>query len=689
MLGGFNAVMFRYPRSVGVILLTWIWWAAHQVEARVVRVEVMAREPVLAGKRFGLAGSYEKISGKVHFAVNPANGANRIIADIDLAPRNPGQEVEFSSDFFLLKPKDIAVGNKSVLYEVSNRGGKGMLSFFNFAAGAFDPKDEPHFGDGFLLEEGYTLLWLGWQFDPPQREGLMRLFAPIASDGGKRIYGLVRSDFVVSKREAFHSLADRAHIPYPVADPGAAGTQMTVRDAVDAPRQLIDRAKWKFARVENGSVVSDPGHVYLEGGFEPHRIYEVVYTSENPPLVGLGPAAVRDMISHLKYETSQALSISKGNLERAIGFGISQSGRFLRTFLYYGFNEDENGRKVFDGILSHVAGGGRGSFNHRFAQPSRDAHPFMNFLYPTDIFPFTDLEQTDPETGLTDGLLRRVKPEFRPRIFYSNSSYEYWGRAASLIHTTVDGQRDAPIPEHARIYLFAGSQHGPAGFPPSRTIGQQLSNPLDFRWSMRALLTAMNRWVSDGTEPPASRYPRIDAGTLVTPEELKFPELPGVKFSARLHKAYRVDYGPEFRTRGLVTIEPPVVGSAFPMRVPAVDQDGNEIAGIRMPELAVPLATYTGWNLFNAESGPTHEISSMAGSYIPIARSKKERMEQNDPRRSIEERYRDKEQYLGLMSRAALELMDQRYLLPRDLGEILRRGERHWDFRIKGSHADR
>ena len=651
--------------------------------ARVVRVEVERRLDVLDGKAFGLVGSYEKISGKVFFAVDPANSANRIITDIDLAPRNEAGEVEFSSDLYLLKPKDAERGNGAVLYEVSNRGGKGMLSFFNFARGGYEPEKEEHFGDGFLLREGYTLLWLGWQFDPPKEEGRMRLYPPVATKGGKPIRGVVRSDFVVKDGVNSHLLSDRNHIPYEVADPDAPETVMTVRDAVESPRTTIPRSWWGFARMENGKTSADKGRVYLEGGFEPGKIYEVVYVSENPPLVGLGPTAIRDMVSHLKYEGSKDLAIPAGAIDRGLGFGISQSGRFLRTFLYYGFNEDEKHRKVFDGLISHVAGGGRGSFNHRFAQPSRDAHPFMNFLYPTDIFPFTDVEQTDPETGLSDGILsHHLDRKFWPKIFYTNSSYEYWGRAASLIHTTLDGKADVTLFDNVRVFMFSGTQHGPTGFPPTVSIGQQKSNPMNFKWSMRALLQAMDRWAGGGPPAPPSRYPRRADKTLVRPEDLMFPKLPGVGFSTRVHKAYRADYGPKFYSEGIVTQEPPKVGSAFPILVSAVDRDGNEISGIQMPEQRVPLATYTGWNLFNKKSGPTHEISSMAGSYIPFARTKAEREAAGDPRPAIGERYQSREQYLGLLADAAIELIEGGYLLGGDLPEILKNAARHWDYRM-------
>ena len=655
-------------------------------QARVVSVEVTAREPVLAGKSFGLAGSYERLTGTVRFAVDPANRANRIITDIDLAPKNASGEVEFSSEFFLLRPVDVSRGNGALLYEVSNRGRKGALSFFNFAAGSLDPRQERHFGDAFLLEQGFSVLWLGWQFDPPRTPGLIRLTTPVATRDGAPVTGIVRSDFVVKDRVYANSLADRNHIPYPVADPESPENRMTVRDRVEAERVEIPRDQWRFARMAEGKPVPDSGSVYLEGGFEPGRIYEVVYVSKDPPLVGLGPAAVRDMVSHIKYEGDPALGVDSDGIDRTIAFGISQSGRFLRTFMYYGFNEDEQARPAFDGIMSHVAGGGRGSFNHRFAQPSRDAHPFLNFLYPTDIFPFTDVAQKDPETGRDDGILAHgLKPEFWPKVFYTNSSYEYWGRAASLIHTDIAATRDIELLDNVRVFLFSATQHGPAGFPPSVSIGQQPANPLDFRWTMRALLLAMSDWTRGKGEPPASRYPLLADRTLVRAEDLRFPAIPGVATSTRVHKAYRADYGSRFVSEGIVDQEPPKIGSAFPVLVPAVDPDGNDVAGVRMPELQVPLATYTGWNLFNAKSGPVDEISSMVGSYIPFARTRGERLAAQDPRPSIEERYASREEYLGRVAEAGMGLIDSGLLLEHDLGRVIAAAARHWDHLVGGS----
>jgi hypothetical protein len=651
------------------ILLAFVASAA-PASGEVVRIEVQSRNDLVGGQPFGAAGPYEKLAGRVYFAVDPSLPANRIVTDLDKAPRNSAGKVEFSSDFFMIKPKNIARGNGAVLYEVSNRGGKGMLGFFNHATGSADPSTPAEMGDGFLMRQGFTLLWLGWQFDVP---GGLRVYAPIASDNGRAIRGLVRSDFVVTEKESDHSLADRNHTAYAVLDPASPDNVLTVRDSVDGPRRTVPRGQWSFT--------PDRTRVALPAKFEPGKIYEVVYTAENPPVVGTGPAAIRDFIAMLKYRSSDELAIPAGAIRRATAFGISQSGRFLRTYLYYGFNRSEDNRKVFDGVIAQVAGAGRGSFNHRFAQPSRDGHPFINFFYPTDIFPFTDVAQKDPVTGVTDGLLTHAgAPDLLPKIFYTNSEYEYWGRAASLIHTTLDGTADAPMMDNVRIYLLSAGQHGPAAFPPAQTIGQQRNNPLDYRWAMKALLVAMDRWTADGTAPPASRYPRIADGTLVPAAQLHFPKVPNVATTTAVHLAYRADYGPTFATEGVVTIEPPRIGPAFPILVPQVDADGNGIAGVRMPELSVPLATYTGWNLFNDRSGPTDVLSSMQGSYVPLPRTAADRKRANDPRPAIDERYRDKDQYIGLVSKSALALIDQGFLLPEDLAAVLKNAARHWDY---------
>jgi hypothetical protein len=635
--------MFR-RLGLGLLLSSFAFGAVYEIH-------VVDRTDVLDGRKLGPAGPYERIIAKAFFRVDPKLPANRIISDIDLAPRDEEGLVEFSADLYVLRPRDPAKGNGTALFEVSNRGRKGMLNMFNRAPSSLDPRSEAEFGDEFLLERGFTLVWLGWQFDVPRQPGLMRLYAPVAHKDGQPITGLVRANFVPDEKILSHSLADRNHIAYPVLDPNDPTIQLTVRERSDGAPRVIPRSQWQFAREENGKPVADNTHVFMAAGFQPGKIYEVVYKAKDPVLVGLGPAAVRDLISFLKYRTQVSgatlLADERRFIKRAIGFGTSQSGRFLRTFLYYGFNQDEQKRRVFDGVWAHVAGGGRGSFNHRFAQPSRDGHPHMNFFYPTDIFPFTDLDETDPKTGLTDGILARAQKDgVTPKIFYTNGSYEYWGRAASLIHATLDGKQDAPLAKDTRIYFLTGTQHGPGSFPPRRRGTQNLSNPNDYRWAMRALMVAMNDWLTSGKEPPPSQYPQVGKDQLVPLGAVRFPKIPGIEVPTHIQKAYRVDYGPEFRTKGIISYEPPKIGEPFVTVLPQVDADGNEISGVRLPIVQVPLGTFTGWNLRDPKLGAPHELYSMVGSYIPFARTKAEREKKGDPRPSVEERYQSREEYM-------------------------------------------
>jgi Alpha/beta hydrolase domain len=644
---------------------------------KVTRFEITARADVAAGKAFGAAGPYEKIVGKLYFEVDPTAARNRQIVDLDKAPRNARGAVEFTADVFILKPKDMRQANGAALVEIPNRGGKAMLRFFNRARSSPDPTSEAEMGDGFLLRRGFALVWVGWQFDVPDEPTAMRLIAPVATDNGRPITGLVRADLVFSTKVYDASLGHRGQKPYPAIDLNDARYALTVRDAISGERRAIPRNEWQFARRVDGKAVSDPNYIYLKSGFEPGRIYEIVYRAENPVVVGLGLAAVRDAISFFKYDKNEALTVA-----RAVGFGISQSGRFLRHFLYEGFNADERDRQVFDAIDAHVAGGGRGSFNHRFAEPSRDASQFSTFFYPTDIFPFTDLEQHDPMTGERDGLLTHVKAQPLPKIFYTFSSYEYRGRAASLIHTTLDG-KDARMADNVRIYFFAGGQHGPAPFPPPLSGTQNRTSPNDYTWAMRALIVALDGWAAADTPPPPSRYPHLGDGTLVRPEALAFPKIPGVNFTRAIHEAYRVDYGPQFKTNGVVTREPPRVGRAFVMYVPQVDHDGIDLGGIRMPEVAAPLATYTGWNPRDPKTGAADQLVDFAGSFIPFARTRAERERTNDPRRSIAERYGDRKHYLEQVEQAAAELIKGGYLLADDLPALVNRAAQYWEELMK------
>jgi hypothetical protein len=364
------------------------------------RVELRERSDVLSGKPFGSAGPYERIEATAYFAVDPDLAANRIVTDIALAPRNAHGQVEFSADLCVLKPRDPARGNGTALFDVCNRGVKLAVWMLNRGDFSLDPRTAGELGDGFLLEQGFTVVWLGWQPDVPRAPGRLRMEAPVATEGGRKIRGLVRSEFKPDRKVFSFSLGDQDQIPYKVADPNDPAMQLTVRDSGDGPRRVIPRGQWQFAREEKGSAVADAGSVFVTAGLEPGKIYELVYTAEDPLVVGLGPAGVRDVISFLKFggpsDGVTLLGDQHNHLKRAICYGASQSGRFVRAFLYHGFNQDEQNRRVFDGMWAHIAGAGVGSFNHRFAQPSRGADPHVNFFYPTFLAPFTDGEQTVP-----------------------------------------------------------------------------------------------------------------------------------------------------------------------------------------------------------------------------------------------------------------------------------------------------
>src|SRR5258706_8181483 len=538
-------------------------------EARVVRLRIERREVVLNGRAFGAAGPYEKLVGKVDFGVDPNLPRNEIIVDVKLAPRNARGEVEASADFYMLKPVDPRRGNGRLFYEVGTRGGKGMLPTFQKATGSPDPTSEAEFGDGALMRQGFTLLWMGWQWDVPVRPGTMRMEMPIATENGKRITGIVRGNFILNERAQAAPLADRTHQAYTVLDSSAAENVMTVRDDPTAKGQVVPRARWRF---------TDGHTVALDGGFEPGRIYDVVYRTADPRVLGCGLAGTRDLISFFKYDASPD-NPSPG-LKFATGWGVSQSGRFIRHFLYQGFNADEQGRKVFDGVFDQVGGAGRGSFNHRFGQASRDALQFFNILFPVDLFPFTDGPSTDPETGITDALLANAeRTNTVPKVFHLLTNSEYFNRAGSLVHTDPAGTKDVDLPKTTRVYMIASAPHGPGPFPPASNIGggmigRAALNPLDYRPAVRALFRALDRWIEDDAAPPPSAYPTLTDGTLASPARAGWPAIPGYQLPQEPLRAFHLNFGADW-DKGIVSVEPPEVGKAFVVGVPAVDADGN------------------------------------------------------------------------------------------------------------------
>jgi len=623
-------------------------------------IHVLERTDIANGKSFAKAGPYEKIVAKAFFEVDPRLPANRIITDIRYAPTNDRGMVEFSADVVVIKPREPANGNGSILYEVSNRGGRGLAGLFSYATQG----DEV--GDGLLFNQGFTLAWVGWQFDVPQRAGVVRVDVPVA----RGIKGLVRAQEAILEKVATISVADRNHIPYPAIDPNSADNVMTVREYGAGPRKTVPRSQWRF---------TDPVTVTLDGGFLPGKIYEVVYTAQDPGVAGLGLAAIRDFIGFLKYGgggPTTILSDQRRYLKRAIAFGSSQSGRLLRTYLHQGFNADEQGRKVFDGMMPHIAGGSRGSFVHRFAQPSR-----LGSLMHGDLFPFHDLPQTDPVTGLNDGILRVANgTNTTPKIFYTNTANEYWRSSSSLTHTSPDGATDAALAPGTRIYFLTGSQHGSGGWPPAKNPANLYStNTLDYRPLMRALLIAMNEWVTSGKEPPPSQYPTNAARQLVAPNKIAFPAIPQFRKPAHVWQAHSLDYGPDYHLLGIITKEPPVTARTYGARLPQIDADGNETSGIRSPGHAVPLGTHMGWNTAAAPPSPETEIAGLVGSYIAFPKTAADRQRTGDSRRSIEERYKSRADYLAQIDAAANKLIADRYLLSDDLPRIQKRAAAEWD----------
>ena len=548
--------MFLRIRSLCTALLVSVVLAP-TVSADVSSVQILERTLLENGRQFGDTGAYEEIIGKITFAIDPTESLNQVITNLDRAPRNNQGLVEATADLVILSPADPQDGNGVALVDISNRGRRTALAFNRGGTGPY--------GDGFLMSQGYTIIWIGWEFDVEATQGAIRIEVP----------------------------------------------------SVD--------------------------------GF---------------PVGGLGFAAVRDTASWIKYEPQAVVTA-----DHVLSFGSSQSGRFLRTFLYLGFNTDKSGRQVFDGMIPHIAGASRINLN----RPG--ASPISLGMFDATSFPFADAALRDPVTSVLDGTLGNDRSRVnQPLIFYTNSGVEYWGggRVAALIHTTPDGTEDLTLPDNIRSYFFAGTQHGPGPFPPSTTgNGQEIRNPTDYWWNMRALLLALTDWVVDRVEPPTSQYPSFAQGNLVTPAEVNFPTLPNARLPHDLTAGTRVENhwlnGKDDK------------GVSLPMFVPQVDDDGNETSGIRHPEVSVPLATYTGWNYFNPDHGDPDTLVPLAGSYIPFSSTRTQREVRQDPRPAIEERYASRQDFLTQIEDAGRRLVKERYLLEADLPPILTRAADHWD----------
>lgn len=623
-----NRCGFSYSMHCWGLITCMVVLLPAPLRAEVVRVEVTERSDV---PRWG----YEQITGRLHYEVDPKLPGNAVIADVELAPRNADGKVSFSSDFRIWKPKDSTRANGAAWVEVPNRGGRASLN-------------------DWMATRGFTLVNVGWEFDVPAESNKLRIEVPRATNpDGSPIRGLVSVNFTPDRRTPEFTLTTLA--VYPVVDPEGKHNRLVMRTQAPFPAgQDIPRSQWSLQGAQ----------VRLDGGFEPGKSYDFMYQSEGPPVAGLGYAAMRDAVAWLKNDPASPAAV-----QHVYAFGSSQCGRFLRDFVYLGFNTDEQDRQVFDGVMSHVAGAGRLVLNQRWSVPRALAG------YETTSYPFADSAQADPVSGHTEGILENSRVKHAPRIFYTNMAAEYWGagRVAALTHVTPSGTQDIPLPDNVRSYFFAGTSHGPARFPPTSQVADSpRANPVNPRASIFALRDAMHLWVTAGVSPPASVYPKLADGTLTPVADVRFPKVPSMAVPNHVNAGGRV--------RNPQWADGAGEGVALPLLVPQVDADGNDLGGIRMPDLAVPLGTATGWVFRPPEFGSPHEFYLLRGAWIPFARTRADRAAANDPRPSLEERYASKDVYLARVKQVLQDLVQQRLLAEGDLEPELKQAEARWDW---------
>ncbi len=651
--------------------------------AEVVRFEITDRQPFADGQSFGEVGAYERIVGRVDYAIDPGHRVNGQIVDLPLASHDEQGRVTFSSDLFILAPQDLSKGNGAVFYDVNNRGNKLAIRFFNDGPGGNDPTDP---GNGFLMREGYTIVWSGWDGELLAGGSRLQLRAPIAEkpiaeNEAQPLTGLVRYEICTDKESQRESVNGGNHGAYRPTTHGIDTATLTWRLRVADNRVPIPRDQ--FQLTVHADKAKDPAELpvvelELAAGFRRGYLYELIYEAQDPLVHGVCFASVRDLITALKHREGEGnpLTVGDARLEFAYGFGVSQSGRFLREYLHQGFNEDERGRTVFDGLMPHVAGGGLGSFNHRFAQPTAYSTQHNMSDWPPDRFPFAYETQTDPLSQQTDGIMQRVaKTKTAPKVMHTQSAAEYWSRAGSLVHTDPMGTRDASPPTNVRIYAFGGTQHGPSSFPPSQGKGQALANPGDYRPLLRGLLTALDAWCRDDVTPPASCHPRIDDGTLTPWQQAStgFPAIPGVRYPEVINQPNLLDLGPRWLTARIIDHQPPPRLGAYRVLAAKCDADGNPLGCLSPPEVSVPLATFTGWNLRHRDYGAENELVGLNGSYIPLPKSASARQASGDPRLSLTERFGDLDGYLKQLEKRCQQMVSERYLLAEDVERITKR----------------
>jgi hypothetical protein len=617
---------------------------ASMAEARITEMGTPKVEPFAEGAQFGSVGAYERVSGVARGELDPADVRNRGIVNLDRAPKNSRGLVEYEVDWFMLRPADPTKGNGKVIYEVTNRGRKFFLHWIMDGAPSNDPKSLQHAGNGVFFEQGYTIVWSGWDPDAPRAGNGMAMKSPVVPN----VVRVIRDELVSATRGP---VLQSFRLSYEAANLDKGQATLTVRRMEKAAREAIPAEGWEYAN--SREIRPLPPYKIAVGS-----LYEFHYPAKEPKVLGIGFAAARDLMSHVRAE-SKARSV--------LAVGISQSGRYLRDFVHQGFNQDESSKKVFDGVLSHIAGIGGVFLNAEFGQPARTNTQHEDHTYPENAFPFSAARLTDPVSGRNSALLR--DDGFDPLWMDVNTSTEYWQKGASLLHTDPLGRTDVTLPSNARVYLIAGTQHGgriglKADFGPCMNP----RNPHNPAPALRALLVALDAWVSEGALPPASRMPTLVSKTLVEAAKTGFPALPDTAVA---------QFGNEIALFG-DWIYPKEVPSPYRPLVSAVDSDGNELAGIRLPDIAVPLGTYTGWNLYKRPF-TEGELCDRDGSFISFERTEADRAAKNDPRPSIEKRYAGHSAYVERIVEATRNLVNERLLLRDDADAYVRAAQgRRW-----------
>jgi hypothetical protein len=618
-------------------------------DAKVIKFEIIRTEtPAFEGRTFGTVGTYDRIIARATIAVAPSDPRNSVIVDIDRAPRNSQGLVEAVSDVEILRPTNPANGNRRLFYEVLNRGGKLGLALFNDNNVVNDLVKAGDAGNGFLMSRGFTIVWSGWQGDITPGGGRLTFSPPTVPD----VTGLSREEFIFDNMENPAS----GPLSYPTVDLEPAHAKLTVRERESDLRTTPDGLSFKFEG-PNRIAITRPT------GFDAGAIYEFIYTAKDPKVMGLGFAATRDIVSYLRHESADGAGTPNALAEQidlSIGFGLSQSGRYLHDFLYLGFNTDEAGRPVFEGLMPHIAGGKKTFTNYRFSQPGRSPYQHGDTVYPGSEFPFTYPVTKDALTGRTDGLLARCLAAGNcPKIIKTDSEIEFYQQRASLVATDTQGNA-LMMPDNVRLFFLSNLQHYALASDKSdltRTCAYP-TNPLNAGPSVRALLVALDAWISNGTLPPASRYPNRSDGTLVepTPEKVGFPHIPGINYTALMTRPTVINFD----------TMPPVKGPPYPMFLPKTNADGRALAGLHLPTLEAPVATHTGWNLRKAGYSEG-ELCENNGSMLPFAATREDRLKGNDPRLSLEERYPHPRDRAAAVAEAAKQLVRDRLLLEEDV----------------------